>query len=321
MSHEVETMAYANETPWHGLGRKVSNDLTPEQMMKSAGVDWRVIECPTVAIHEGQHIPTGQKALVRSDTGAILSNVGEDWNTVQNIDAFAFFNEYVLAGDMDMHTAGSLKGGQIVWALAQIKESFDIFGGDQVDAYLLFSNPHQYGKSIDVRFTPIRVVCNNTLTLSLSTASKRAVRVSHASAFDAELVKETLGIAHEKFAEYKEMAEFLGSKRYSIDNLVKYYKEVFPHTTVKKGVENIGEVVKEDITTNNAKKCLELVDSQPGAEFAPGTWWNAFNSVTLVTDHLQGRNPENRLHSQWYGKNQILKTKAVRKAVEYAKAA
>ena len=102
------------------------------------------------------------------------------------------------------------------------------------------------------------MICNNTLTLSLSTASKRAVRVSHASAFDAGLVKETLGIAHKKFAEYKEMAEFLGSKRYSIDLLKQYYKEVFPPITVKKGVENVGEEGREDITANNAKKCLGL---------------------------------------------------------------
>ena len=193
-----------------------------------------------------------------------------------------------------------------------------------MDAYLLFSNPHQYGKSIDIRFTPTRVVCNNTLTPSLSTASKRAVRVSHASVFDAELVKETLGIAHEKFAEYKEMAEFLGSKRYSVNLLKQYYKEVFPFTSKQKGVENVGVMQKEDdkqIVSNNAKKCLELVDSQPGAEYAEGSWWQAFNSVTYLTDHIQGRNAESRLQSQWYGKNQLLKTKALDKALKYARKA
>ena len=174
MAHEVETMAYAGEVPWHGLGREVSNDLTPEQMMRAAGVDWEVHEVPSYVSYNGQNIPTGQKVLIRGDTGAILSNVGEDWHTVQNKDAFNFFTEYVLAGDMDMHTAGSLKGGQIVWALAKVKESFDIFGGDHVDAYLLFSNPHQYGKSIDVRFTPIRVVCNKWTT-SLSKTSRASI--------------------------------------------------------------------------------------------------------------------------------------------------
>ena len=140
-----------------------------------------------------------------------------------------------------------------------------------------------------------------------------------ATAFDAELVKETLCIAHKKFAEYKEMAEFLGSKRYSIDLLKQYYKGVFPHTNVKKGVENVGEVGREDRITTNAKRCLEPVENQPGAEYAEGSWWQAFNSVTYFTDHVQGRSAENRLHSQWYGKNQPLKSKAIDKALKYAR--
>src|SRR6056300_1121700 len=144
MAHMVETMAYAGETPWHGLCVPVSNDLTPAQM---------------------------------------------------NEKAFEFFSEYVMAGDMEMHTAGSLKDGQMVWALAKVKDSFEILGGDRVDSYLLFSNPHQYGKSIDIRFTPIRVVCNNTLTFSLESKAERSVRVGHRVEFDASFVKEQLGIA------------------------------------------------------------------------------------------------------------------------------
>ena len=93
----------------------------------------------------GELVPTGQKSLVRSTDGKILTNVGENWTPVQNEEAFNFFGEYVLAGNMEMHTAGSLKGGQMVWALAKVKDSFELFGGDKVDSYLLFSNPHQYG--------------------------------------------------------------------------------------------------------------------------------------------------------------------------------
>ena len=98
---------------------------------------------------------------------------------------------------------------------------------------------------------------------------------------------------------------------------------LIPFTSKQKGVENLS-VVKQDndnIVSNNAKKCLELVDSQPGAEYAEGSWWQAFNSVTYLTDHIQGRNAESRLQSQWYGKNQLLKTKALDKALKYARKA
>lgn len=323
MAHELEIvngvaqMAYAGDEPWHGLGTKVSNDLTPAQMMEKAGVNWRVQEVESFIEFNGEKIKTGQKSLVRETDGKILTNVGENWNPVQNEQAFEFFNEYVLAGDMEMHTAGSLKGGQVVWALAKVKESFDIFGGDQVDSYMLFSNPHQYGKAIDVRFTPIRVVCNNTLTFAINSQADRAVKVGHRSAFDAESVKATLGIAHEKFAKYKEMAQFLGTKRFSVDSLLQYYNEVFPLTS---GQDKQKEVTKDSIS-RMARQCYDVLESQPGAEFAEGTWWQAFNSVTYMTDHLQGRNADNRLYNQWFGTNQLRKIKAAEKAVEYALAA
>lgn len=318
MSHEVETMAYAGETPWHGLGEIVSNDLSPKQMMKKAGCDWEVVEVESFVEFNDKKIPTGQKSLVRSTDGKVLTNTGTDWKPVQNEQAFEFFSEFVHAGDMEMHTAGSLKGGQVVWALAKVKESFDLFKGDQVDSYLLFSNPHQYGKCIDVRFTPIRVVCNNTLSIALDGVAQNGVRVGHRSDFNADLVKEQLGLAHEKFAQYKEMAAFLGSKRFSMDRLIDYYNTVFPRTSDKRVQD---KELSVETLSRNAKQCLDALDTQPGAEFAKGSWWQAFNSVTYVTDHIQGRNQENRLYSSWFGGNQLRKRHAINLAVEYAEAA
>ena len=318
MAHQVETMAYAGELPWHGLGVPVSNDLTPAQMMQKAGVDWTVQECESFVDFNGERISTGQKALVRSTDGRVLTNVGKDWNPVQNEQAFEFFSEYVFAGDMEMHTAGSLKDGQMVWALAKVKDSFDLFGGDQVESYLLFSNPHQYGKSIDVRFTPIRVVCNNTLSLSLSMQAERQVKVGHRVEFNPGEVKEALGIASEKLATYREMAEYLGSKRFSMDKLIEYYNTVYPRTSDKRVQD---KKLSEDTLSRNAKQCLDVLETQPGAEFAEGSWWQAYNSVTFVTDHVQGRNADNRMYSAWFGGNQTRKKNALETAIEFAEAA
>ena len=318
MAHEVETMAYAGEVPWHGLGVPVSNDLTPAQMMKKAGLDWTVEQIDSYVQVGDKKVPTGMKALVRSSDNKVLTNIGQVWNPVQNEDAFNFFSEYVLKGDMEMHTAGSLKGGQLVWALAKVKESFDLFGGDTVESYLLFSNPHKYGFSIDVRFTPIRVVCNNTLSLSLEAKAERSVKVGHRTEFNADEVKKALGIASAKLSQYKEMAEFLGSKRYNIDNLIEYYNTVFPRTADKR-VQN--QELSVETLSKNAKAAFDAVELQPGAKYAEGSWWQAFNSVTYVTDHLQGRNPDNRLYSSWFGGNQIRKRDALKTALEFAEVA
>ena len=318
MAHLVETMAYAGEVPWHGLGVPVSNDLTPAQMMEKAGLDWRVDEVDCYIKTRNGEVKTGQKALVRSTDDRILTTVGENWNPVQNSEAFEFFSEYVLAGDMEMHTAGSLKDGQMTWALAKVKDSFELFKGDKVDSYLLFSNPHQYGKSIDIRFTPIRVVCNNTLTFSLEQQAEKSVKVGHRVAFDASEVKRALGIATSKLNTYKEMAQFLGSKRYTQDNVIEFFNTVFPRTADKR-VQ--GKALAIDTLSRNAKFCYDALEVQPGAEYAEGSWWQAFNAVTYVTDHVQGRNSDNRLYSNWFGGNELRKRNALKKALEMAEVA
>lgn len=321
MAHMLEIvegkaqMAYAGDVPWHGLGVKVSNDLTPEQMLKAAGLDWTVDPVELFAEVGDKRLATGHRALVRSTDQRVIDVITNDWNPVQNSEAFEFFNDFVAHGDMSMETAGSLKDGKIIWALAKVKESFDLFGGkDRVDAYLHFTNPHQYGQSIDVRFTPIRVVCNNTLTLSLNTKSKNMVKVSHRREFDPEQVKEALGIAKQKLAKYKEMAEFLSKKRYNEENVVDYFKRIFPVLTTK------ADSKKE--LSNSAERGLEIVkfDKQPGAEFGKGTFWELFNTVTYMTDHEIGRSADARLTSAWYGANKGLKTKALETAVEMADA-
>ena len=318
MAHMVETMAYAGEVPWHGLGVPVSNDLTPVQMMDKAGLNWNVREVESFVEFDGKRIATGQKSLVRETDGKILTNVGADWNPVQNETAFEFFNDFVMNGEMEMHTAGSLKGGQMVWALAKVGESFELFGDDKIDSYLLFSNPHQYGKSIDVRFTPIRVVCNNTLTFSLNSKKDNSVKVGHRTQFDPESVKESLGVAKSQLNTYKDMAEFLGSKRFTTDSLIEYYNSVFPRTADKR-VQ--GKALSVETLSRNAKLAYDALEQQPGSKYAEGSWWQAFNSVTYITDHVQGRNADNRLYSSWYGPNQSRKANALKSAVEYAEAA
>jgi len=320
MSHAIERdadgrylMAYSGLTPWHGLGKKILPDLTPEQMLKEAGLDWEVEKVPAFIEYNGEKILTGQEALMRKSDGKFLSNVSADWEPNQNSTAFEFFEEFVMEGGMEMHTAGSLNEGRMVWALAKVKDSFTVFGKDKVDSYLLFSNPHQYGKSIDIRFTPIRVVCNNTLTLSLSGKTDLMVRLNHRHPFDATKVKETLGMAQQKLGTYKEMAQFLGSKRYTEDTLNEFLSKVFPSNSKSK--------LEAKKLSRPAQIAHDIVETSPGNEFAPGTYWQAFNAATYGIDHLFGHSDNNRLYSSWYGVNRKKKLDALELACEMADAA
>lgn len=325
MAHELEimengeaSMAYVGEVPWHGLGKRVPADVSPEQMLQAANLDWTVEKRPLFFETKSGKVLTKSNALVRSSDEKVLTIISDQWKPVQNLEAFQFFDDFVKAGDMAMHTAGSLKEGKIVWAMAQIKDSFELFGGDKVEGYLLFSNPHEFGRSIDVRFTPVRVVCNNTLTMALDGAAQHFVKVNHRTAFNADTVKETLGIAKDQLQRYKEQAGFLGQKKFRKETIVEYFNRVFP--TLSKD-----EFKKEDITkvpvSRQAEEAMAVLHTQPGAKFAEGSWWQAFNTVTYMTDHTLGRSKDSRLTSSWYGINRSRKEKALELAVEYAEAA
>lgn len=320
--HELEmvnneaAMAYVGEVPWHGLGKKVPADVSPEQMLKAANLDWEVVRKELYFSDEdGNRFPTKARALVRSTDNKVLTVVTDNWNPVQNHEAFEFFNDFVAAGDMQMDTAGSLRDGKMVWALAKIKQSFELFGGDVVEGYLLFSNPHEFGRSIDIRFTPIRVVCNNTITLALAENARNGVRLNHRSKFDGDQVKSMLGIASERLQDYKAQAEFLGKKKYSKETLVEYFNRVFPSLT--KDEEKV-KVLNKNPISRQAEEAMAVVHVQPGADYAAGTWWQAFNAVTYMTDHTLGRSRDSRLTSSWYGANRNRKEKALELALEYA---
>ena len=314
MAHNVETMAYAGEVPWHGLGTKVIDDLTPDQMLTKAGLDWTVSSQPMYyrdAENNEIEIPK-RKVLVRDSDQTILSTIGDGWKPLQNSEAFEFFNEFVMAGDMKMHTAGSLNNGRMVWGLAKLKEGFTVTNGDDVEGYLLFSNPHKYATSIEVRFTPIRVVCNNTLTYALSSNIDTAARMNHRQVFDADSVKETLGLATDFMQDYADVSRFLSSKNYTKDSIVDYYNQVFPIAGANKRSKDM---------SRNAEAALETVNTQPGAKLSEGSWWSAFNSVTYLIDHELGVSQDTRLQSAWFGKGRQKKVSALAKAKQFAEAA
>ncbi len=327
MAHKIEIMngkvkmAWAGEKPWHTLGTDVTGkQLTPMQMCEVSGNDWEVevipgfIEVNQIDLKTGKtkkvKVTIDSAGLVRKLDGKILDTVTPDWKPVQNAQAMEFFNEFVAAGDMEMEVVGSLKGGRIVFGLAKVKESFELFKGDRVDSYLLFSNFHQYGFSTDVRFTAVRVVCWNTIQAALNAEAQKMVKYSHRREFNPESVKELLGISKVRLDEYKQMATFLGSKKAKDEDIVSYFKRVLPGTEGK---------LKE--MSKNAEIAYDLLHKQPGHEFAEGSWWQPYNAVTFLMDHVICRTQDQRLKQSWYGTHKGIKEKALELALDFAKGA
>jgi phage/plasmid-like protein (TIGR03299 family) len=342
MSAAVETMAYAGETPWHGLGVLVEDDLTPQEMLIAAGLDWTVSKRhlfthaePDVSASNDLIAVEDYFVLVRDSDNKTFGPCGPRFIPSQNTDAFRFFKKFTDAGHMKMETAGSLKGGEQVWGLANVSKDFTLPGDDRVLGYLLVNISHKWGKSNEIRFTPIRVVCNNTLMMALADKTNGSFKMPHLRALDHEVLSAAevaLGLAGDRMAEFKESAEFLASKKFNKNSVVTYIADLFqPELLIaQKEIEKMSEV--KAIATRQSmldefKRTPSLVyqaiEEQPGANLksSKGTWWGAMNAVTFVVDHKWGHNRDASLHNAWFGSRASLKQKAVNKAIEYAKAA
>lgn len=295
--------------PWEGIAKSVDTKMSPTQMLKACGLNWTAERHKQHIRVNDKWVPTGYDVLARSDNHHVLTTISEDWIPNQNADAFKFFEEFIEEGEMEMHTAGELKGGEYVFALAKLKgDSFTLFNRDKVEPFLLFTNPHKYGRSIDVRFTAIRFECSNMLTMALQNKNDLAVRLNHKRAFDPDFVKQTLGVAKEQMKQYKERAQFISQKKFDPDLLTEYYIRVFPSLSKRENPK----------LPRPAKMALSYLDIQPGAQYGRGTWWQAYNSATFVIDHMVGKIKENRLISSLYGTGREKKINALQLALEYA---
>ena len=168
MAANVESMFYVRETPWHGLGTRVQETPSSSEALIKAGLDWNVVQEPIYT--ETEELIEGYKANVRDSDRKVLGVVTDRYKVIQNQEAFAFTDE-LLGEGVRYETAGSLQGGKKVWLLAHMPHEY-IISGERISPYLLFSNTHDGSGAIKVALTPIRVVCQNTLNLALSQASR-----------------------------------------------------------------------------------------------------------------------------------------------------
>jgi|TARA_R100000458_G_C8258775_1_gene234518 phage/plasmid-like protein (TIGR03299 family) len=334
MSHEIETMAYAGKVPWHGLGEKVEDNMTPEEMLVAAGLDWSVSKRQAYTVDKPNcwNIidPTGEAQfikcedhyyVVRDTDNKVLSHCKDSYVPFQNKEVMSFFKKFTKAGQMTMETAGSLKNGKEIWGLAKISSDFKLAGGDHVESYLLLNNSHSVGKAMTIMLTPIRVVCNNTLQIALRDGSM-SYRIPHVRMFDEEIIQsaeQALGLSTEQMKTFKEQSEFLASKKAKDKEVDTFVAELFQPSLV--GADNIREAL-----TNTADTVRRAIETSPGAELSSskGTWWGALNGVTYVMDHTKRAKEKeegNALHSAFFGSGANLKRKALTRAIEYAKAA
>lgn len=322
MAHEIENMMYVGETPWHSLGIKLDRPPTAEEAIKAAGLDWKVhLTDLQLARSTNAYMIPSHKAVVRGSDDSILGVVGNRWSPLQNEEAFKFFDPFIKGDFAEYHTAGSLRNGQRVWVLARMKNgTVEVAKNDPVESYLLLSNCHGGKVSLNVGFTPIRVVCNNTLTAAEAAGAKTFLRVMHRGdvAGTLEDVQKTIDIANKTFKVTMEIYNKLA--KIKVDNLDQYIIKV-----LKPKFEIVDETTDEEIVENlprATEKVKELFETGRGQNNPAirGSYWAAYNAVTEWVDYHRG-NPETRLEKAWFGKGHKIKSLALKEAVSLSEIA
>jgi len=311
--HLVQSMAYVNETPWHGIG----NQLTPGQPLEvwaqRAGMDWRIESADVRYVDsveglESIHAFPDQKVLYRSDTKAPLSVVSRRFEVVQPSEILEFYRDLTDAGGFELETAGVLKKGRKLWALARTGQSICLKGHDEVNGYLLLATACDGTLATTAQFTSVRVVCNNTLAIALGN-SAGAVKVPHRSQFNPQAVKRQLGFAISSWDCFMAQMKAVTECKVKDDAVEAFFKRVltYPVNPAVNGcttaVNDAAMKIVRELYTGRGK----------GAEMASaaGTAWGLLNSVTEFVDHhRRARSTDHRLDAAWFGQGAALKQRA-----------
>jgi len=309
------TMFYVGEKPWHELGTELNAPATAKEAIEAAHLDYTVIR-ENIRTDSGIDI-IEKVATVREDTNQYLNVVGRDYQIIQNVEAFDFFDSIVGEGKAIYHTAGALGKGERVWIMAKLPNDIIVANEDNIEKYLLLTNSHDGRTALRMFFTPVRVVCQNTLVMALGKQSEEGIVIRHTGSIKdkIEQAQEVLGLS-KKF--YDDLGnQFQRLVRTTLDtNGVKHYfiKVVYGTDTI---------VRPTPIMENRVHTMNELFVNGKGnnVDGVRGTLWAALNAVTEMVDHYRSHKDtdDGKLRNVWFGSGARLKQRAFDVAVSLAK--
>ncbi|MEN8412313.1 DUF932 domain-containing protein [Acinetobacter bereziniae] len=339
MSHLIEQMAYVGQTPWHGLGNQLSQNQPIEVWAQQAGMDWR-IESSDVSYmaqnHRGQSMIMPfeeQRVLYRSDTHAPLSVVSQRYQEVQPKQILEFYRDLTEQSGFELETAGILKGGKKFWALAKTGQTTALKGKDVSNGYILLATACDGTLATTAQFTSIRVVCNNTLAIALKgqDASRGVVKVPHSTKFDADKIKQQLGISIRAWDEHMYEMKQLSQRKVSQQEAAAYFDAVFNNSSLShaeqderliqyyRNVASPTEPNKTELNGRAMSKVMTMFNGHGrGAELssAKETAYGLLCAITEFADHeRRSMSRDHRLDSAWFGAGAGLKQRGLEQAL------
>lgn len=338
---------------WDGLSTQTKGLKTAAEVIAASNLGWAVTKEPIFvpnSDNSGHVVVPGQYATIRDDNRDVLGIVGDNYTILQNSEAFAMFDAVAERGEAIYDTAGALRGGSVVWMLAQIPGLMHVGSGDDaLEKFLLISNTFDGSGAVNVALTNIRVICQNTLTAALREAGKRGNKFSikHSGQLADKVAEATkaMGLANRKFLEMEESFNAMLNYRFSDLDAKLFVERVIAPPKSAKGKNKIDSsilVLPPGVDTNtdseaNAEEketkdkravrdIMEIyhsdLDSYNTKE-DEHSLWRAVNAVTAWTSHhrtyksqerTQNSKEDNKLFSVLFGQSADMGERAMLEA-------
>ncbi|MBX9889040.1 MAG: DUF945 domain-containing protein [Flavobacteriaceae bacterium] len=316
------------EKAWHGLGQIVTDYPTSAEAINHAGLDYEVIKSPlytkgsniidptdNLAIGDNEVNVPNYFATNRTDNNTVLGVVGKEYHIVQNREAFSFFDSIVGGTDGILYeTAGALGNGERIFITAKLPDYIRVGNGDDVtEKYIFLTTSHDGSGSITAAFTPVRIVCQNTLNASLRNMSN-VVRIRHTSGAKQRLenAHKVMGLANEFSNQLEDIFNNWAKVKvhdHEVKKMIQFAlcpnKETLQH--LKAGNEDeISTVFKN--TVEDAFAYAMTSDSQQ-MNTTKGTLFGAYNAVTGYYQNVRSyKDSEAKLQSIILGGTAQLKS-------------
>jgi phage/plasmid-like protein (TIGR03299 family) len=254
-------------SPWHNLGIELNHPKTARDAIEMAGLDYTVVKKPLAL---KSRLKQNAYVIVRKDINEVLGFVNKSYEPIQNIDAFKFFDTLVAENEAIYETAGVLGKGERIWILAKLQGYIKVHGNDIVNKYLLLTNSHDGSSQVRVKITPIRVICNNTLTSALQGTGEFQIIYTPDTLRYLDQTIVMLGLSDYLYEQVSAVFNGMAAKKITEEQLREYVQALVPDN------EEAENTARTEKIRNSV---LQLHDSGRGAHLARGTLWGAFNSV------------------------------------------
>lgn len=316
MSNKVLTIAHNGQKPWHQSGFNLIPNESIESWIEKSGFNFDICESPvhfnTMPENKDSLYQAYQdkKVLYRSDTGTPLSVVSDRYNVVQPREVLEFYRDLTEVSGYVLESAGVIKSGRKLWALARLPEEAVLKGKDRVKSYLLFGTACDGSLATTITPTSLRVVCSNTLSFALNGAAE-AIKIPHSTQFDAQAVKKQLGIAVSGFNNFMYQMKQLSERKVTSQESQDFFEQAFNMENQPAELMRNDRAIKMVQSLFNGKGKGSLLESSQGTAFG------LLNSITEYIDHeKRARNHDYRLDSAWFGQGAQIKQKAMKIALK-----